>query len=86
MKVLFADIVTPDKKVFSGEIQSIQVPGSSGSFEVLYNHAPIVSTLMDGKIRIRTSEGSTEMYNTYGGVIEVQNNKVSVLLEKAEKL
>lgn len=86
MKVLIADIVTPDKKVFSGEIQSIQVPGSSGSFEVLYNHAPIVSTLMDGKIRIRTAEGSTEMYNTFGGVIEVQNNKVSVLLEKAEKL
>lgn len=86
MKTLHADIVTPVQKLFSGEIQSIQVPGSEGSFEVLFNHAPIVSTLESGKIRIKTAQGQTETFQTNGGVIEVNGNKVSVLLEKAEKI
>ena len=84
MKTLHADIVTPDRKVFSGEIQSIQLPGSEGSFEVLYNHAPIVATLDSGRIRIKTAEGKTEYIKGIGGVVEVSQNKVSVLLEKAE--
>jgi ATP synthase F1 epsilon subunit len=65
MKTLHADIVTPDRKVFSGEIQSIQLPGSEGSFEVLYNHAPIVATLDSGRIRIKTAEGKTEYITQY---------------------
>lgn len=86
MKTLHADIVTPDRKVFSGEIQSIQLPGSEGSFEILYNHAPIVATLDTGKIRIKTADGKTETIKGIGGVVEVSRNRVSVLLEKAEAM
>lgn len=86
MKTLHADIVTPDRKVFSGEIQSIQLPGSEGSFEILYNHAPIVATLDTGKIRIKTADGKTETLKGIGGVVEVSRNRVSVLLEKAEAM
>lgn len=86
MKTLHADIVTPDRKVFSGEIQSIQLPGSEGSFEILYNHAPIVATLDTGKIRIKSADGKTEIIKGIGGVVEVSRNRVSVLLEKAEAM
>lgn len=86
MKTLHADIVTPDRKVFSGEVQSIQLPGSEGSFEILFNHAPIVATLETGKIRVKTADGKTELIKGVGGVVEVSNNKVSVLLEKAESI
>jgi F-type H+-transporting ATPase subunit epsilon len=86
MKTLHADIVTPDRKVFSGEIQSIQLPGSEGSFEILFNHAPIVATLETGKIRIKTADGKIELIKGVGGVVEVSKNQVSVLLEKAESL
>ena len=48
------EILTPDKKVYEGEVTSVTVPGTAGSFEILNNHAPIISTLEDGKVIIRT--------------------------------
>ena len=84
--MLQIDIVTPDRKVFSGEASSLMVPGTNGSFEILPRHAAIVSTLEKGKIRIRTADGNIHWFQTAGGVIEVLNDKVSVLLEKAESL
>lgn len=77
------EILTPDKKVFEGEVRSVTVPGTMGSFEVLKDHAPIVSTLEDGKVIIRT--GSTEeTILIKGGVIEVLNNNIMVLAEGAQ--
>ncbi len=73
-------IITPDKPVFDGEITSVTVPGSAGSFEVLENHAPIVSTLEDGKVIIRTGKNE-EIITIVGGVVEVLHNNITVLAE-----
>lgn len=73
-------IITPDKAVFDGDVTSVTVPGTAGSFEVLENHAPIVSTLDDGKIIIRNGK-SEEVITIIGGVVEVIENKITVLAE-----
>jgi F-type H+-transporting ATPase subunit epsilon len=74
------EILTPDKKVFEGEVKSVTVPGTMGSFEILNNHAPIISTLEDGKLIVRTG-GKEDIYLVKGGVVEVLHNKVMVLAE-----
>jgi len=74
------EILTPDKKVFEGEVNSVTVPGTMGSFEILNNHAPIISTLDDGKLTVRGG-GKEETFLIKGGVVEVNNNKVMVLAE-----
>jgi F-type H+-transporting ATPase subunit epsilon len=75
------EIVTPDNKVYEGEITSIALPGIDGSFQILNNHAPIVSALGIGKMTVIDSENKTEEYNISGGVVEMNNNKVIVLAE-----
>ncbi len=74
------EILTPDKKVYEGEVNSVTVPGSLGSFEVLNNHAPIISTLQDGKVVVRGNSGE-EIFLIKGGVVEVVNNQITVLAE-----
>lgn len=76
---MYLEIITPDTKIFSGEIRLIQVPGTKGSFAVLRNHAPIISTLEPGKIRIITQNGEENFFTIDGGIIEVKDNKVIVL-------
>ena len=75
------EIITPEKQVFTGEVTSIKFPGISGEFEVLNNHAPIISTLTSGVIRVTTSEKNTENFDINGGVIEMQKNKIIVLAD-----
>lgn len=77
---MLLEVLTPDKKVFSGEVSSVSVPGAKGSFEVLNNHAPIISTLDKGTLKIKAKDGNQEM-KISGGVIEVLSNKVVVLVE-----
>ncbi len=79
------EILTPSKSIFSGEVKLVKVPGSNGSFEVLQNHAAIISTLTDGEIKVETESGETIRYKTSGGVVEVKNNHVVVLAESIEK-
>lgn len=74
------DIITPDRKVFSGEASSVTFPGSQGQFQVLNNHAPLVSTLARGPVTVATGSG-TQTFTVDGGVVEVLNNKVLVLAE-----
>ncbi len=74
------DILTPDKKIFSGEVTSVQVPGTKGSFEVLNDHAPIISTLEKGNVKVKSKDG-VEIFTISSGVIEVLKNKVTVLAE-----
>lgn len=74
-------IITPDKPVYNGEITSVTVPGSAGSFEILKDHAPIVSTLEDGKVIIRTNGKSEEIIPIIGGVVEAAHNEITVLAE-----
>ena len=74
------EIVTPDKKIFSGEIETAVFPGSEGSFGIQDNHAPIVSTLKKGDITIK-AKGSEQHFSVNGGVVEVNQNKIIVLAE-----
>ena len=74
------EIITPDKKVFEGEVIGAKFPGTKGSFEVLNNHAPLISTLANGELRIATASGY-QFFNVEGGVVEVLNNKIVVLAE-----
>jgi len=73
------EILTPDKKVFSGEITSVNLPGTLGYFEVLTNHAPLISTLDKGEILINGN--NQENIFVDGGVVEVLNNNIIVLAE-----
>lgn len=78
---MLLEIVTPEKKMFSGEVDLIQLPGISGSFEILKNHAPIISTLDRGVIKIKTTEGQEQLFEVDGGVVECKKNVVTVLAD-----
>jgi len=76
------EILTPDKKIYEGEATSVTLPGTLGSFEILNHHAPIISTLEDGKLVVRgSSSGKEETFYIQGGVVEALNNVVTVLAE-----
>ena len=79
------EILTPQQKVFLGEVKLVKVPGSKGSFEVLKNHAAIISTLMEGEVKVETESGEILRYKTGGGVIEVKNNRLVILVESIVK-
>jgi F-type H+-transporting ATPase subunit epsilon len=78
------EIITPDKKVFEGDIKSIRVPGKKGSFQVLKDHAPIISTLDNGPVIIVDQEGTETRYEINGGVIEVKANTIILLTESVK--
>lgn len=78
---MYLEIITPEKKVYEGEVVSVKVPGALGSFEILNNHAPIVSSLDKGEVKVKTSKGDVLQYQVDGGVVEMMNNKVSLLIE-----
>jgi F-type H+-transporting ATPase subunit epsilon len=75
------EIITPDKKIFDGEIKSVRVPGKKGSFQVLKDHAPIISTLENGSVRMVDQENNEIVYEISGGVIEVKANKIILLAD-----
>tara|TARA_B100001057_G_scaffold297996_1_gene298221 strand:+ start:1485 stop:1721 length:237 start_codon:yes stop_codon:yes gene_type:complete len=78
---MFLDILTPEKLLFEGEIKSIKLPGTNGEFEILNNHAPIISTLSAGEICVTNSKSEKEKFKINGGVIEMQKNKIIVLAD-----
>ena len=77
------EILTPEKKVFSGEVYGVQLPGISGLFEVLDKHAPLVSALKAGNLKILKDKNSTTLFTIQSGFVEVLNNKTTVLVEGA---
>ncbi len=79
------EILTPDRKLYSGDVYGVQLPGISGLFEILDKHAPLVSALQKGKLKILTDKNNSETYNIQGGFVEVLNNRVTVLVEGAEE-
>ena len=79
-KHMTLEILTPDKQIYQGEATSVTLPGTLGQFEILNHHAPIISTLNDGKLTIRNA-GKEDVYLIQGGVVECLNNKVTVLVE-----
>ena len=74
------EIITPEKKIFEGEVFSATFPGADGSFQVLDNHAPLVSLLKDGAVVYKSKEATQQVAIT-GGVVEVLKNKVIVLAD-----
>jgi F-type H+-transporting ATPase subunit epsilon len=77
------DILTPERKLFSGEVFGVQLPGITGLFEILDKHAPLVSALGKGNIKVLKDKTSTVNYSITSGFVEVLDNKVSVLVEGA---
>ena len=72
-------IVSPERIEFTGEVSSVKVPGTSGQFEILKDHAPIISTLQKGVV-----EYDGQRLEILGGFVEVQKNEVSLCIEKTE--
>ncbi|MBR2648148.1 MAG: ATP synthase F1 subunit epsilon [Sediminibacterium sp.] len=77
------EILTPEKKLYSGEVYGVQLPGIHGLFEVLDKHAPLVSALGKGNLKILKDKKETENYSIQSGFVEVLNNKATVLVEGA---
>jgi F-type H+-transporting ATPase subunit epsilon len=73
-------ILTPDKEIFSGEVKSVAVPGANGSFQLLNNHAPIVSSLDKGTVQVVKTNGDKMTFTITGGFVEMLNNEVSLLV------
>ena len=80
------EILTPEKKLYSGEVYGVMLPGITGLFEILDKHAPLVSALGKGTLKILKDKHSTESYTIQGGFVEVLNNKATVLVEGASVL
>lgn len=80
------EILTPEKKLFSGDVYGVQLPGITGLFEVLDKHAPMVSALKTGKLKILKEKNTAVIYTIQSGFAEVLNNKTTVLVEGAEEL
>ena len=83
---MILEILTPEKKIFSGEVYGVQLPGIDGLFEVLDKHAPLVSALKAGKLKILKDKVVAENYTIQSGFVEVLNNKAMVLVEGATKM
>lgn len=78
------EILTPEKKIYSGEVYGVQMPGISGSFEVLEKHAPLVSALKAGRLKVlKDKQNNFTYYDIKGGFVEVLSNRVTVLVEGA---
>lgn len=75
------DILTPDKKVFKGEVQSSTLPGATGEFQILNHHAPIISILAAGPLKYVDQAGKQEQIQITGGLVEVFQNKIIVLAD-----
>lgn len=79
------EILTPEKKVFSGQVYGVQLPGITGLFEVLERHAPLVSALKEGRVKVlRDKQHTLASFDIHGGFVEVLNNKATVLAEGAD--
>jgi F-type H+-transporting ATPase subunit epsilon len=78
------EILTPEKKLFSGEVYGVQLPGITGKFEVLDKHAPLVSALASGRVKVlKDKSNHLAFYDIQSGFVEVISNKVTVLVEGA---
>lgn len=80
---MLLEVITPDQTLYQGNVKSVQLPGTDGSFQLLENHAPIISSLKKGAIKIVDQNNSTESIQINSGVIEMLHNKVIVLAEPA---
>jgi len=85
MNDIYLEIISPSKTVFQGQVSSITVPGSMGNFQILKNHAPLVSTLDIGELKIKIDD-KFQYFAISGGTIEITNNKVLILADSVENV
>ena len=85
-KILHLEIIAPQRVVFKGEVTSFSAPGIVGGFQVLYNHAPLLSSLVIGEVKIKEAGGSESRYAVSGGFVEVRENQILLLAETAERI
>ena len=77
------EILTPERKLYSGQVYGVQLPGTTGSFEVLEKHAPLVSALKAGRLKVLKDKNNQTYFDIQGGFVEVINNNITVLVEGA---
>lgn len=82
---MILEILTPEKKLFSGSVYGVQLPGIDGLFEILDKHAPMVSALVKGKMKILKDKNASSTLQIQSGFVEVLNNRVTVLVEGAQE-
>ncbi|MBN2166591.1 MAG: ATP synthase F1 subunit epsilon [Marinilabiliaceae bacterium] len=81
MEILNLEIITPEKVIYSGDIFSVEIPGASGRFTILKQHAPIVAALKNGKINVVNEHRKNYDFDCHSGIIECKDNKVTILIE-----
>ncbi|TAJ15269.1 ATP synthase F1 subunit epsilon [Marinilabiliaceae bacterium JC017] len=79
---LYLEIITPEEIIYEGPVGLVQVPGSSGNFTLLKRHAPIISTLQKGKIRVIGKDGVEKFFHCEGGLLECQENRLIILINR----
>jgi F-type H+-transporting ATPase subunit epsilon len=79
---MLLEILTPEKKVFEGDVAIATFPGADGSFQVMDNHAPLISLLAEGVVEYKIKAGGTDRLKITGCVVEVLKNKVIVLADR----
>jgi F-type H+-transporting ATPase subunit epsilon len=79
-------VLTPEKEIYHGQVKSVKVPGTSGQFEILKNHAPIVSSLGEGEVRVIDSKGTKLSFTITKGFVEVMKNEVALLVQGASEI
>ena len=80
---MYLEIITPEKKLFSGEAELVRLPGTGGSFEILMNHAPAITTLAEGKIKVKEPNGHITHFEITGGMVEIKSNNIIVLVDSS---
>jgi F-type H+-transporting ATPase subunit epsilon len=83
---MIVSILSPEREIYKGQVKSVKVPGSAGAFEILENHAAIVSSLKSGVIRLVEESGSQKQFEINSGFVEVLRNEVSLLVSGVKEL
>ncbi len=86
MNELDLEIISPEKKVYSGKVKSVTIPGTKGNFQVLYNHAPLISTFEIGIIKLVLTDDKEIIFTTSGGSTEIMDNKILILSDTVESI
>lgn len=76
---MILEVITPEKSVYKGEIVLVQLPGVMGSFEIMYNHAPIIAILEKGKLKVIDHERNKFHIDIESGVVEAKDNQIRVI-------
>ena len=85
---MLLEILTPERRIYSGDVYGVQLPGISGLFEVLNRHAPMVSALTKGQVKVLVNAkgGNNQVFSIEGGFVEILDNQATVLVEGASEL